>query len=582
MASMISYFGCVSSRDKDEQEPSSAFRWDGRQDLASNLTKLGCPVGQLKVLLDQALGAAYYLKFYGPRCHEVINDYIEELTNDITYRFTRSCARTYTDNFLKIYNTLMGLVKFLRGGNWSDVDIALVKEFLFDGTTRTETPVVFKDHGTLVPFLMWMNRGVQPEFTSYAAERCGVMSFHISTARCCEYECDMLSVGVCNHAIGRSFSVERTPLDQLTQCPLLGFLSHFDWTTTTFEAGIGIISEFCLHEDIERYGISLSHQLAYCLRISCVFPRFDIRGVNEGIEPVMAKYHEQLFNAMLAFVAHCSQKCGMDVVDRNIVAKAFGVFAYTKEQRESVAYLRKCEAVPSADELKSFKKVMGCVESLQLISQNPTLTTAQASNQVTGSTEATEPGKGEAGNKPEPTKGTEDPSKADKGQEAPKKEEGTEGDDSKPTDDDDGADDTNTDDTMEEEPATQTGADDGNASPGGSGDPSVGNEPSTQTGDTPEEVNTSDDKGIEFEFAIPDSSTVDSVLFREEMYKFLKNVLTNPPKCLSPQAIETLTALRQLWLSCLSIETIKGIVEACIRLPKSIKHSIHKSTELQK
>ncbi len=114
----------------------------------------------------------------------------------------------------------------------------------------------------------------------------------------------------------------------------------------------------------------------------------------------------------------------------------------------------------------------------------------------------------------------------------------------------------------------------------GSSDPGTDQSTSAQPASTPE-TQTSDDTGIPFEFVTEDSATVDSVLFREEMDKFLTNVLTNPPKCMSPQDVDTLTALKRFWLHCLSIDTIKGIVEACIRLPKTVKSSLRKSTEIK-
>ena len=567
---MISYFGSICWGDGDM--PSSEFRWDGAQDLGSNLNRLNCPYRQMKVLLDQSLAVAYYLKFMGPKCHEIVNDYIEELNNDITYRFARACrnGRIFEGNFLKIYQILQSLVKFNRGGNWTKIDVALVKEFLFDGDERNGQPLAMHKN-YIVPFMMWMNGDGADTYTCPSPnERTGVCSFSVDSS--CRSK--KLIVYVCRHAIGLECSARSTPIDSLTAVPLLGFMSHFNWSSTSFESFVGIVSEFCMHTDIERYGLTGTHHLAYCFRVGVIFDRmFDVSGCHEGVFPRNSPYKDRIFPGVLDFLKFCSEHRGMDVVDRNIVAKAFGVIASTKEQKESADYLAKQDATASADEFNSFRHTMGSCESLQLISQSPTLVAAQTSSQATGSTEAA-------------TQGGDDKQDTDAGKPAEPKEtepkteeEPSEGDAS---DKPDSEQDLGPDDTSAEEADTPGSTDAGGDDGTGSSEPSTTDPSSTQPASAPAEPNTSDDKGIEFVITPPDSSTVDAVLFREEMYKFLTNVLTNPPKCLSPQDIATLTALKRFWLSSLSIETIKGIVEACIRLPKSIKNSIHKSTELEK
>ena len=571
MASMISYFGSMRYRDyEDNDPPSSDFCWDGRQGLSSNLSRCSCPYLQMKILLDQSLAVAYYLKFMGPKCHEVINDYIEDLNNDITYRFARACrnGKVFEDNFLKVYQMLQSLVKFNRGGNWTDLDIKLIKEFLYDGDERYYQPIGISK-GYLIPFLMWMNKNSSEE--SYTVpnsnERVGVVSFNIWGA----YN-NMMHVSCNHHPIGLEFSGRRTPIDQMTAVPILGLMSHFIWTASSFETFVGIASEYCLHDDIERYGLSGTHHLAYCFKRAILENKvFDVSGCNGSVFLATSPYKDRIFTGVLDFLKFCSEHRAMAVVDRNIVAKAFGVLATTKEQKDSAAYLYKQDATASADEFNSFRHTMGSCESLQLISQSPTLVAAQTSSQATGSTEAAT-SSGDDKQNAEPGKEPAEPKETE-----PKTEEGpTEGDASdKPEDENDlGPDDTSAEEA-DTPGSTDAGGDDGT----GSGEPSTTDPSSTQPESAPAEPNTSDDKGVEFVITPPDSSTVDAVLFREEMYKFLTNVLTNPPKCLTPQDISTLTALKRFWLSSLSIETIKGIVEACIRLPKSINNSIRKSTE---
>ena len=528
---------------------------------------ISCPILRMRYLLEQALAAAMYVKFYGLRCHECISEYIDRLNNEIVYRFARDCGKKYTDNYKTIYNTLQDLVRFNRGGNWVDVDIKLVNEFIFDGNDTTKDfPAMWGDpklKGYLVPFLMWMNKrcNIEGEFT---AERCGVVSFEVANS----YRDSSLYVRPRFHFIGRSFSFEKTPIDTIRNLPLLGMLSHFNLGEIKFEGLVGVMTEYCMHTDIERYGLSMTHALGYCLKLGLMYPVFDITGDHDGVDPVVPELCHQMFDALVAFSTFCTQRRGLTAVDKDIVAKAFGSVAATKEQKDSVAYLTSTSAVPSSDEYKSFKKTIGSVEAFSLISQNPSLVTAQTARPVVGATEAAEPAQGGGGNT-EPKKPT-DPDQAADGkkdnQEGEKKDEGND-DQNPPSNDDAGSDDFPTDDT----PGGEDGSDnpDEGGTDAGSGDPNP-DDSSVPSGDVPHEPDTSDERGIKFTIVPPESSTVDSVVFREEMYKFISNVLANPPKCMSPQDIDMLNKLRKYWLSSLSIDSIRSIVETCIRLPKSI------------
>jgi len=586
MASMVSYVGHL-SYPNSEQSNVAVFDWDVRNTMSYNLIRLSCPYRQLKVLVDQSLAMAYYVRFMGLRCHEVVSDFIEELNADICDRFNRKYKHEFTDNYLKIFQTLQGLVKFNRGGNWTDVDIGLLSEFLFDSPVDYGTPKACYDKGTIIAFLMWMNKGVQPNYTQYSStDKFGVMTFSLDThSKRHKGNClvSTLLIDTNVHPIARSFSAERTSMDNYTNCPIFGILSHFDLNGFTFESCVGVMSEFLVHEDEERFGLSLTNILALCLRRGMwanrrtntnvdVNPILDYSGNNDSIFARDLELENKLFEAMLKFLDFCTTHRGMSVVDRNIVARAFGCFAVTKERKDSVSYLSGCNATPSADELKSFNQVMGCVEALQLISQKPTLIAAQTVDQVAGSTEANEDNKDDQGSDPNQSADkNDDPSKSEDNK-------GEEDDNSEPSPDEDGSEDLPSDDTTGggEDLPDGLGGDD---PAGGSSDPAAPDTTSAQPDSKPEEVTTSDDTGIKIEFVTSDSATVDSVLFREEMDKFLANLLTNPPKCMSPQDIQTITALKRFWLHCLSIDTIKGIVEACVRLPKTLTNSIRKSTE---
>ena len=584
MASTISCFGYIRSKEKNETPSTPAFNWDPIDSIGSNVARIKCPYTQLRVLLEQSLAVAYYLKFYGSRCHEVVNDFVEELNRDICIRFASRYNKTFTDNYQLIYNSLMSLVKFNRGGNWVDLDVNMILEYLFDGNKIEGVPVVWTsdEKGYVAAFLLFMNRKRSTEHEQITYNEIGVTTFGLSNM---DWDSGAINVQPFHHSVSTTYISANTPIDELSRdVASLAFLSHFDFTKCTFEGAVGVLAQFCFHKDITKFGLSESHTLGYLFANGISMQAVLQNNIEvRGMEPTLRARHlfdkDTFFVALVNFVKFCTTSRNMKFVDKDFIANAFGCLAESKKNRDSVDYLRRVNAIPSADMYNAFQETMGSCESLVLISQKPTLMTAQTGNQATVSTEATDGGNdNKDGAKPE-TQQPETQSADNQDNQPGEPGKSNDDDTSKPSTDDDGADDLPSDDTTGEEDAGNPAQPDDGSEPGGSSDPGSSDNSSAQPETTPEQTNTSDDIGIKFEIVPPDSSTVDSVIFREEMYKFLSNVLTNPPKCMSPQDIETLNALRKFWLSCLSIDTIKGIVEACIRLPKSIKNSIRKSTE---
>jgi len=123
-----------------------------------------------------------------------------------------------------------------------------------------------------------------------------------------------------------------------------------------------------------------------------------------------------------------------------------------------------------------------------------------------------------------------------------------------------------------QQPPDDPGADDqGTEPPGGDS----GSAP-TQTSDMqgagkPEDIDASDDDGLVFEVSPEGSETVDSVIIREEIDKFLTDILVNPPKKLSPQTVSALTTLQKNWVHILSVKTIVGILERLVDVPEKFK-----------
>ena len=86
-----------------------------------------------------------------------------------------------------------------------------------------------------------------------------------------------------------------------------------------------------------------------------------------------------------------------------------------------------------------------------------------------------------------------------------------------------------------------------------------------------EDIDTSDDEGIEIEFSGEGGDSVDTVLFREELDQFITDTLVNPPKKLSPQSVAALTTLQRCWVHILTVETVVRILDRIVAIPDKFK-----------
>lgn len=571
MASIISYIGGIrvyrENEDQLNQIPSGVHLWDGDKGFVENIVKYNVD-DQLRCILDQAIALAYYVTFYGMRCHDLVNEFIREFVTYVNGQFmTRATGELKQTAKEPLLKDVAALTYYIKEGIWKkDINVALVKEYL-DARPYDVTPSAwFRDIYTgehqsdYVPFLMWKNRSVSHIKSETTDVKLGLTSFKFSHT----YQGNYINLATHSYPIGTSFSSELAS-NYENKVPILDYLAHFNVADRTFEGIVGAIGDMCLHLDIRRSGLTSTQRLAACIA-SNIFRCGCINGSCSNIESEAERYKYDLFNAVTSYLEFAHKTYGIEVKDRNILGSLLYCIADTKERKDSARYIREQGGSASADDLASFNKTLGSLEALQFISQSNTLLSAQS--QVTA--EDANSKETDKNTKPESTKS--DTNNQSAAEEDDRDDEAEEDDSSE-----DNAPDTSKDDTTDDNgdkdfgDADQgTGSGDGETdAPGGGSDATGADMPPD---DEPEpQPNTSDNDGVKFEVVNPEGETTDSVMFREEVNTFISNILANPPEDISPQNLATLSELQLYWLYSLSIETIMGILGSCTKqLPESL------------
>lgn len=594
MASIINYIGSLYDNDKANPTPPGFPTWDRNKGFSENLVKFPWEE-QLRCCLDQLLAISYYLTFYGRGCHELVNEFIDEFMVDLKTRVIPAGTREYpTGPYRKIIDALVLMEKYCRTGRWDgDVDIDLVKDILTNHpfqATPTAWGNIFNrelSSTSFIPFLIYKNTHVNPTYTDYVCRDIGIPVFNFKTdtlyGNPFERDSELrLTLYTYVYPIGDSFHSKVTSIDKSGMCPLLAYTAKFNPGDRDFGCILGAIGASCLSLDVNNKETLSSQKLAATVA-AILMGAGHVTGSANGFKPFGYDFDRgRYFNLLTEYLNHLHTTYGTAASSQFIVEKLFSWLATTEQQRAVVRFIRSHGESASAGHT-SFSQEGLCIgiEALTFISQSPSLLSARS--QVTGPSaeDKSEDAKSEQSSKQETKPDTkqenaksdsskkedkkDDSSKEDSNKEDEKEADSTKDDD---TSQDIGEDDTSgSDDTSDN---TQLDSNDDTSSSGSVGESTPTDTPTPAEKDEPQ-VNTSDYAGFEFKTISPESETVDSVMFKEEMSSFLKNVLANPPDGLSPQNVAVLTALQRFWLHGLSIEAIVGIVGSCLKqLPESL------------
>lgn len=574
-----SYRQCASTILNSSDSPDGVIRWDLLAPYSTNIQKFSSEL-QLKGYLEQLIALSYYVSFYEKGCNLLIDEYLEET---ITY-FEFTCLPRFkqatkdTNSFDAVIEAATLLVKHIKTGMLQEpLNVEAIEMFL-DLYKDSWLPTVENEETWIKPYLIWLSwywtGGTKDHQSSCTCiEKYSIPSFEFIPLG---ENSDRYILGLKYYPMSSTFCATNCCKSEgLRKVRIYDYLARFNLAGCSVETIFGVIGDTCLSLDVYRPGASASQKVAATIRAR-VLGIVTFSGDTDRIQKPLSSCSDYyrgacgLFDATKWFIEYVTKTYGATLDDKSVVTKIFNGFAETKEQKDSVNYLRNQGVSASADDLAAYNKELGSLEALQFISQNNALLVAQS--------QATDP---KAAAEGEDTENKESESKEDDSKSEETKSEGkddsTSGDDSPEGDDSDaGEDDTS---EEEEEDAGDENPDEGSGDGGESSDTSSSSDVSDMPSED-EQPNTSDPKGFKFKVANPEAETTDSVMFREEMDHFLSNILANPPEDLSPQNIQTLTSLHRYWLHTLSIGTIMGIVGSCMKhLPESLKQLSTQCTE---
>ena len=567
-------------------------RWDSwyngiRSGFLSKLRENVTPTDQLRFILDQTLILSELFWLYGARGHLYLTSYSK-------------CIKEFTDTVISdqkwngIHASIVKDIKNIQsvwyGAEWIDVDINTIKIFLFDlaGDNKESKicPYTCSKY-VVIPYLMHRNRYIQEGYKEYLGP-VGLPRMYISGPY----------ISVYTQEIGIKFMAKfedkferknfKVAFDNIKRFSILTFLAKTTLRYKFFDEVLGLLAGMCIHTDNTRM-MSANFGLFYAtfsilnFMFSADFANIAQCGGRFIVRTRICQQQSMFFEqarALFTLLDIKHREDGSMMSSKEFFIRFFGEFVRTNDGAKTdlakvlelvVREPARGDGAVAAEDLKTFSRLVGydCgLEAIQLISRQATPTT-----QDTGADEIVEDPEVD----PEIEAESFDslfPDEASAGLEAEAKDgdPSEEEEDSAPAEDDEG-DPSSGEGNEDDDPPSNAGDDnvDENASsedPGGSEDPNTVN---TQTTGTPENVEASDDDGIEIRFVPEGSETVESVVLREELDQFISEILQNPPKKLSPQAVSALIALQQYCIHLLSVETIVGILGKIVSLPDKFK-----------
>ena len=547
---------------------------------------------QLRFILDQTLILSELFWLYGVRANEFLVTYAKDIKE---YTDTVLPNHHYTGVHASIFKDIKNIQSVWFGVEWIDVDIKTIKTFLFDLAGDNKDEVIHPVACTapaIIPYLMQRNRFAQEGYVEWV----GGVALPKP-----EFGC-LPVVNVYNREIANKFTARfedkfgdpsfKSLFQKLSQFPIVLFFAKCGFGNGDFEGILGILASMNLHFDEARVS-SKNFGLFYATAsiLSLVFSadflnlvKWDGRFIfRTHYKAYRSRFYEQACALFALFtLKHIEQ--GMKMRSGELFRRFFLEFVRTEDNKhtdfEKIIELVASDAsrnggTVAAEGLAAFTRLTGLecsMEAIDLISRRNTT----ASTQEPGADEVVEESEGEpafeADSYDEVFKDGADASLEAEDAEGDQKSEDEE--DNAPAEDEEGSDDPPNEDNQDETSSDDAG--DGNADENAGGDDPGGSDPNnsqvnTQTTGEPESVEASDDEGIEIRFVPEGSETVESVILREELDQFITEVLKNPPKKLSSQAVSALTALQQYCIHLLSVETIVGILGKIVSLPEKFK-----------
>lgn len=580
MSQYVQYINSFEGRMLDSSQPAFPQALGRSGDMTSYLLTL-TPVQQLRFAVDQALCISYLAWLNGPRASEFLVAYAEWLK-----WFVDSKLSTYKFDavYQEVYEDCVRIVATWLGGHWEDVNIGAIKVLVYEPLMKDRQLPCALTTCSAIPYMMYRNKEVQPGFAVWT-DRFAIPAGVTVTGR--------KSVYISSRVLGRNF--EAKVVDHLPEVdgarvtwirngfPILDLLYHIDLSGVDFESILSLIAGLMFTEDPYRE-LSRNHGLFYVTNrilnalFSVDFLDISRQGNVFALDKPAIKScpTDGIARTLMTFLAALNKKWGVQIRSRELFVRFFGPIAEERsDEKKVVDYVEKAgsDQVASAESLMAYERhMLGSCEAINLISQEPTILAKESGaentdddpednddvnfnlDEIPGIDDA-EPGLEAEDDSADNDTSTDTDESSDDPSPTPRnhnKEEGAT--------------------AGEDENQDPNNSDDGTSVSSGADDQSASGSISTQPNAEPEELEDSDEDGIPFSVVPEGAETVGSVLFREELDQFLTDVLTNPPKKLSPQSVSALTTLQRNWIHILSVETIVRILDKLITLPERFKN----------
>ena len=541
---------------------------------------------QLRFAFAQAILVSYFGWMYDIRNNPFVVKYAAWLKN-----YIENLERL---NFGGIYQTMYMYLKALPdswyGGRWIDLPIKEVKMFLID-TEPTEEwyPKTVMRESFLVPYLMTRNNAIQEGYATYPRSfELPIFGINFNSKRfTCSWICLGSSYMACPWEAVNKNDATMKQLSQLPNIANILIRCRFG-SEYFFERILNAFRELSLDSDPYRERSSSDHLfyasytvLSGMVRIDIASLVFGTRYVDGSTVDAQVEFDHCIGNNIMTIFHILNKTQGVMFKSRDFFVRYFGKLAKTSPQVMNVVKMvtDQSEKVASATEMLAVKNgIFSGMEAIRLFSHEDE---SQISSAV--SAETTQ----ETGTDEDDldTEDIPDIEVADPGLEAEGEDQPSEEEEDTSTDSDQGEDDsssTDSDDNQSEDPQ-ESEEQDAQSGEETSGDDSSGSQDSTgvQSQGEAEDIDTSDDEGIEIEFSGEGGDSVDTVLFREELDQFITDTLVNPPKKLSPQSVAALTTLQRCWVHILTVETVVRILDRIVAVPDKFKQ-ILKNQESKK
>jgi len=572
---MTPYVNCICSVDYRPGPARRAhiFCYNTPSAFRSSLERLA-PAYKLRFALDQAIAVSYFMWLYGSEADAFMTAYAEWLKDFIFNHLSKFEHDEFGDAVTsKLYKAAKNIASCWYGYDWIDVPASDIISYVYktnSGYDAVAPSALYPE--IAAPYLMFRNSFINSE--DFPGE-VRVPRYSLSDG--------YISVGGIKLGVGysRDYPVETTNsalFSRLVQsikevrAPILQLMLHVNCTFKTFEGLLDFLGYMRMSPDPTTVccGNSKLFYATYTILHDIFSVDFlDVVKDNGVLRAKERASYEGIGAVLLDLLVYFNERYGVVAKSKELFYRFFN--SKLLKNHESIQRAVRFVSTAGTDMCKA--EDAEAVESLGLSCEAMKLIISDSQNttipaEVSGIDETEEENEDGQGENFDLSKLPE-LDVAEPGLEA--EEDGdtmTDGDQPEGTDDSSSGDGNKEEGGDNKQDDANSGDDlEGTGDPGG--DPGTDpNNSNVQGPSTPEEIDASDDEGIVFEIAPEGSETVDSVLAREELDKFISDILVNPPKSLSPQTVSALTTLQRNWVHILSVETIVGILAKLVKLPE--------------